>query len=254
MSFRIIGRLDVKSEFLIKGVRFEGLRKIGDPAVAAEKYFRNGIDELILVDNVASVYGRSHLGPLLERVAKTSFVPLTAAGGIRTLEDAQNLFASGADKVGVNTATFNHPQLISEIANKFGAQAVMGSIQARREGGTWICLAEQGRERTGWELGDRIHELVSLGVGELLVTSIDNDGVQGGFDLELAIFSAEASTVPVIIGGGCGNIGDVTRATAINKLSGVALGSALHYDKLDLGDLKNSLRVTKERESGFGVE
>lgn len=242
MSFRIIARLDVKSDYLIKGVRFEGLRKIGDPERAAKKYFTQGIDEIFLVDNVASLYGRNHLGPLIERVAKAAFVPLTAAGGIRSLEDADSLFKLGADKVGINTASFVNHTLISSIANKYGSQAVVGSIQARREGSSWTCLSEQGREKTGIELLDRIQQLVSFGVGELLVTSIDNDGVQGGFDLELARVAVAASPVPVVIGGGCGGVGDVMDVMKTRKLSGVSLGSALHYEKIDISLLKQAIQ------------
>jgi cyclase len=239
---RIISRLDVKSEFLIKGIRFEGLRKIGDPAEFALKYFISGIDEIFLFDNVASLYGRNHLGPLVDRVAKNCFVPLTAAGGIRTVNDAEKLFGLGADKVGINTATFDNETLISGIANKYGAQAVVGSIQAKKRDGVWECLIEQGRERTGVELVDRIHKLVDLGVGEIVVTSVDNDGVQAGFDLELAQTATSTSSVPVVIGGGCGSISHALEAAKISGLSGMSIGSALHFEKLDISELKAEIQ------------
>ena len=129
--FRVIARLDVKSENLIKGIRFEGLRKLGNPTEFAEKYYLEGIDEIFLVDNVASLYGRNHLGSLLEDVASKTFVPLSASGGVRSLSDAEELFSKGADKVGINTATFANAALIREIANRFGSQAVIGSIHAK---------------------------------------------------------------------------------------------------------------------------
>ena len=235
---RLIARLDVKSNFLIKGVRFEGLRKIGDPAIAAQKYYIEGIDEIFLVDNVASLFGRNHLGTLLERVARDVLVPLTVAGGIRTIRDAENLFGLGADKLAVNTASFSNPNLISEIANKFGSQAIVGSIQAQRLAGGWECLVEQGRDRTGVPLVDRIHQLVEFGAGELLVTSVDNDGVMGGYDLQLAEVAAASSSVPVVIGGGCGGIDDALRVMKIEKLSGLAMGSALHFGHIDISELK----------------
>jgi imidazoleglycerol phosphate synthase cyclase subunit len=238
---RVIARLDVKSDYLIKGVRFEGLRKLGKPSVAAAKYFQDGIDEIFLVDNVASLYGRNHLGPILAEVAKSAFVPLTAAGGIRKMQDAEKLFGLGADKVAVNTAAFENPNLISQIANKFGNQAVVGSIQAKKRGSEWECLTEQGRERTGVELAHRITQLIDLGVGEILVTSVDNDGVQCGFDLELAKFSATMSKVPLVIGGGCGSMEHVIDLMEVKNLSGFAIGSALHYEKLVIRQLKETM-------------
>jgi cyclase len=238
---RIIARLDVKSDFLIKGVRFEGLKKLGEPAEFANKYFTEGIDEIYLADNVASLYGRNQLGPLVERVARNAFVPLTVAGGIRSVSDAELLFELGADKVGINTAAFEKDDLISGIARKFGAQSVVGSIQAKKRNGDWECLAEQGRERTGIDLISRIHRLIELGVGEILVTSVDNDGVLGGFDVTLAEVSTLNSSVPLVIGGGCGSIDDVLEVAKISGLSGVALGSSLHYGRVQVSDLKSAL-------------
>ena len=241
LKFRIISRLDVKSEFLIKGVRFEGLRKIGNPAEVAATYFNQGIDEILLVDNVASLYGRNHLGPLLEEVAKNAFVPLTAAGGIRSEHDAESLFGLGADKVAINTASFSDTELVAKIAGKYGSQAIVGSIQAKRVNSGWECLVEQGRERTGVELVERIHTLIDMGVGEILVTSVDNDGVQLGFDKALAEIAVASSSVPVVIGGGCGSTEDVKDLLAFTTPSGVAIGSALHFGKFSVGVLKSEL-------------
>jgi len=244
---RIVARLDVKSNFLIKGVRFEGLRKIGDPASAALKYYEDGIDEIFLVDNVASLYGRNHLGSLLEEVARDVFVPLTVGGGIRNLGDAEELFGLGADKIAINTASFSNPSLITEVANKFGSQAVVGSVQAQRTLGGWECLVEQGRDRTGVSVIERVQQLTNLGAGELLVTSVDNDGVQRGFDAELAEVVAATSTLPVVIGGGCGGIDDVLEMVKIEKLSGLALASALHFDIVNLGELKAKMKQQHQK-------
>ena len=239
---RVIARLDIKSNDLIKGIRFEGLRKIGDPKTAAALYFENGIDEILLVDTVASLYGRNHLGPLLEKVAEELFVPLTVAGGIRTVDDARKMFRLGADKVAVNTASFGQPGLLSEIARTFGSQSVVGSIQAVRRGSDWECLVEQGRERTGVALRDRIRTLLDSGVGEILVTSVDNDGVRAGFDLELAETAVSLSSAPVVIGGGCGEISHATKAAEIAGLSGIALGSALHFGHVSISALKEQIQ------------
>jgi cyclase len=147
----------------------------------------------------------------------------------------------GADKVGVNTATFTNLSLISSIADKYGAQAVVGSIQARREGNSWTCLVEQGRDETGIDLIDNIHRLIAMGVGELLVTSINNDGVQAGFDLDLGRAAAEVSSVPVVLGGGCGSAEDVIEARRIPRLSGVSIASAFHFNKIDIRQLKQKI-------------
>lgn len=251
LKMRLIARLDVKSDHLIKGVRFEGLRKIGSPAEAAARYFSEGIDEIFLVDNVASLYGRNHLGPLLENVARSAFVPLTAAGGIRTLNDAETLFGLGADKVAINTATFSNSNLISEIASRYGAQAVVGSIHAKRASGGWECLAEQGREKTGVSVIERISQLIDMGVGEILVTSVDNDGVRGGFDLELATLAVELSSVPVVVGGGCGSDKHVLELVNAANPSGAAIGSALHFNLLNISDTRLQLEEVSQAK-GFG--
>jgi|688.fasta_scaffold180822_3 cyclase len=246
MSVRVIARLDVKSENLIKGIRFEGLKRIGDPAEAAARYFVEGADEVYLVDTVASLYGRNHMGPLLEKVAKKVFVPLTASGGIRTVHDAELLFGFGADKVGLNTSTFENQVLIPGIAEKYGSQSVVGSIHAKRINDGWECLVEQGRERTGVNLEKRIQQLIAMGVGEILVTSVDNDGVQGGFDTELAQVAESVCTVPLVLGGGCGSMAHVTDVLKQANLSGVALGSSLHYGKFTIGELKNEINKTSK--------
>ena len=251
---RLIARLDIKSEFLIKGIRFEGLKKIGDPVEAASQYYDDGVDELLLVDTVASLFGRNHLGSILENVAKRAFVPLTAAGGIRSLRDAEELFGLGADKVAVNTASFANPKLISEIANKFGAQAVVGSVHAKRGLDDWECLTEQGRERTGITVKNRIHHLIDMGAGEILITSVDNDGVQGGFDIPPAEMACETSTVPITIGGGAGVGQDILDLMGLDRLSGVAIGSLLHFDTLSVRDLKAILQNNEHRQGAHSAD
>lgn len=250
--FRIIARLDVKSDHLIKGIRFEGLRKLGNPADFAEKYYLEGIDEIFLVDNVASLYGRNHLGTLLEEVAAKTFVPLAASGGIRTLADAEELFSKGADKVGINSSTFADENLIQAIADRYGSQAVIGSIHAKRIGDSWECLIEQGREKTGVSVVDRISQLINQGAGELLVTSVDQDGVESGFDENLAHACAAVTTVPLVIGGGCGRADDVVRLSKIPGISGASIGSALHYNRVMVADLKAGIRSISESEVDLG--
>lgn len=245
---RLIARLDVKSSSLIKGMRFEGLKKIGDPAEAAIKYYEDGIDEIFVVDTVASLYGRNNLGDILEKVARNVFIPITAAGGIRTLEDAEALFACGADKVAVNTAGFKDTELLRKIANKFGAQAVIGSIHAKKVAADWQCLTEQGRERTGTLVLDRIGQLLEMGAGEILVTSVDHDGVQGGYDIPLTKAVERLSPVPITIGGGCGTMQHVAEVMSVGRISGISMGSALHFGNFSIGDLKEFLQQPKSEQ------
>ena len=175
---RLIARLDVKGSRLIKGVRFEGLRVVGDPSDSAIRYAQAGADELLYIDAVASLFGRNSLSGLLRQASSKVFIPITAAGGVRSVDDAAALLAAGADKVAVNTAALERPQLITELAEAFGRQCVVASIQARRtSSGEWEAMKEAGRERTGRDVAEWIHLLQELGAGELLLTS-ESDGTQ----------------------------------------------------------------------------
>jgi cyclase len=241
VMFRVVSRLDVKSEHLIKGVQFEGLRKIGVPREFAKKYFDTGIDEIILLDAVASLYGRNHLSALVEDVSQEVFVPITVGGGIRTLEDARKLFLSGADKVALNSATFSNPKLVTEIADKYGKQAVVGSIQAKKIGTEWFCLCEQGREKTDRNVWSHIDYLVGAGVGEILITSVDRDGTQKGLDIELVNKVVNHTNLPVIASGGIGRLSDIVESARVANISGVAIASALHYGNFGVREIRATL-------------
>jgi imidazole glycerol-phosphate synthase subunit HisF len=239
--FRVISRLDIKSEHLIKGVQFEGLRKIGVPRNFAKKYFDAGIDEIVLLDAVASLYGRNHLGSLVEEVSEEVFVPITVGGGIRTLQDAKQLFLSGADKVAINSATFSDSNLVSQIADKYGKQAVVGSIQAKKMGNEWFCLSQQGREKTNKTVWNHLDYLVEAGAGEILITSVDRDGTQKGLDIELVNKIVKHTSLPVIASGGVGLLSDIIEAADVSNLSGVAIASALHFGKFEVSDIQLAL-------------
>lgn len=239
---RLIARLDIKSGSLIKGVRFEGVRKLGNPSDFAQKYYVQGIDEIVFIDTVASLYGRPQLGTIVETVSNTVFVPLTVGGGIRSIHDAESLFQLGADKVAINSAGVTNPKLLNQIASTFGSQALVGSIHAKRRGTSWECLTEQGREQTGIDLRDRIRQLIDQGAGEILITSVDNDGVRRGFDLDLCDAAVSASSVPVVLGGGCGSVKDLLELRVRKNLSGIAVGSAFHYEALGVAEAKLAIR------------
>lgn len=239
---RLIARLDVKGSRLIKGIRFEGLRVVGDPWEAALRYALSGADELLYIDAVASLYGRNSLADLLRRTSKEVFIPITAGGGVRSVQDAAALLAAGADKIAVNTAFLQRPGLISELAEAFGSQCVVASIQARRTmPGAWEAMGEAGRERTGRDVLEWIDQLQQLGAGELLVTSVDQDGTCAGPDQPLLEAVAANVRVPLVFGGGFSDHDQLLTAWQNSNVSGLSLGAALHYQRLDLTSVKREL-------------
>ena len=182
---RIIGRLDIKGPKLIKGIHLEGLRVIGSPEKFAKKYYEEGIDELIYLDAVASLYGRNNLHYIVKKTAQEVFVPLTVGGGIRSVKDVNDLLRVGADKISVNTAAVKRPALIKEIAETFGSQAVVLSIEAKKQNNFWEVYTDNGRERTGLDVFEWSQQAIELGIGEILLTSVDKEGTQSGFDIDL---------------------------------------------------------------------
>lgn len=236
LRFRLIARLDIKGPNLIKGIHMEGLRIIGKPAEFARRYAEQGACELLYLDTVASLYGRNQLGPLLEETTAEVFIPVTVAGGIGSVSEAQRLFNAGADKVALNTKAIENPQLINEIATRCGSQAVCVSIEAKRCNGGWEAYTHCGRERTGRDAVKWAHEAVARGAGEILLTSIDQDGTGKGFDLEL--LEAIQLPVPVVISGGCGSPDHIAQAQA-RGADAVAVGMALHTGRYQVADLRH---------------
>lgn len=239
---RLIARLDIKGSRLIKGIRFEGLRVLGDPCDAAKRYASAGADELLYIDAVASLYGRNGLADLLRRTSREVFIPVTAGGGVRSVSDAAALLAAGADKIAVNTAALQRPELITELAEAFGSQCVVVSIQARRTAsGCWEAMAEAGRERSGRDVMAWIEYVQQLGAGELLLTSVDQDGTCAGPDLPLQHSAASIARVPLVLCGGFAEAKQILVALQQPAVSAVSIGSALHRDRLELNALKQQL-------------
>lgn len=248
---RIIPRLDIKGPNVVKGISFEGLRVVGKPDELARRYAEDA-DELLYIDTVASLYGRNQLTSLLERTTDEIFVPITVAGGISSKDDARRLFHAGADKVAVNTAALRRPNLINELAGSFGTQGLVCSIEAKRTASGWEAYTDNGRERTGRCAVAWAAEAVERGAGEILVTSIDQDGTRRGFDTEL-IAALTPLPVPVIACGGMGSIEDARKAYALGAC--LSMASMLHYNILTIGDIRNGLAKSqlpaeRERESG----
>lgn len=239
---RLIARLDIKQNHLIKGVHLEGWRKVGAPAEAAARYYDQGIDELLYMDVVASLYGRNSLIGFVEETARNIFVPLCVGGGVRSAEDADRLFRAGADKVAINTAAIADPPLLQKLSQRFGSQAVVLSIEAKeRETGGWECFTDNGRERTGRDVIDWARQARDLGAGEILLTSVDRDGTKRGFDTPLLEAVSAVTDLPVIACGGAGTPDHVSAALTSGHCTAVAMATTLHYDVFSLPDLRDSL-------------
>jgi cyclase len=235
---RIIARLDIKGPNLIKGIQLEGLRVVGDPHEHALRYYEQGADELLFIDIVASLYQRNNLSDIIKRAADRVYVPITVGGGIRSLDDVSTMMHSGADKVAINTAAIARPALLGEVARRYGSQCMVLGVEAKRVApGKWEAYTDNGRERTGRDVVDWVREAVSRGVGEILLTSVDQEGTRKGFDLPLVQQVCDAVSVPVTASGGFGKPEDIA-AVAATGVSAIAVADALHWKRMTLPEIK----------------
>ncbi len=241
---RLIARLDIKTENVVKGVHLEGLRKVGKPGALARRYYEQGVDEIVYMDIVATLYQRNSILEVVKEAARDIFVPLTVGGGIRSVDDIVLALRSGADKVAINTAATQRPEFIREAARAVGSQAIVLSVEAKQStGGWWEAQTDNGREHTGRDVLEWVVEAERLGAGEILVTSIDREGTRRGFDVELLRKVRERVSVPVIASGGAGNADHVAEVIDRRAADAVALASVLHYDDLPLPALREQLRA-----------
>lgn len=240
-NLRLIARLDIKAPNLIKGVHLEGLRVIGDPQEHARRYYQAGADELIYLDIVASLYERNNLTDLVRYTAENVFIPLTVGGGLRSLGDVETMLRNGADKVAINTATTKRPELIGEVAHRFGSQCMVLSIEAKRiGGGSWEAYTDNGREHTGLDAIEWARRGQGLGAGEILLTSIDQEGTRKGFDVELCAAVSAATSIPVIVSGGMGTIDHLVEVVREGGADAVAIADALHYNRMTLEQIRSA--------------
>ena len=239
---RIIPCLDVRDGRVVKGVNFEGIREIADPVEMAAYYNESGADELVFYDITASYEKRGLFTDVLRRVASQVFIPLTVGGGINTLEDFDRMLKCGADKVSVNTGAIRNPDIIEQGAKRYGSQCVVLSMDIKRVGGEFHVFAKGGREDTGLEAIDWIRRGVDAGAGEIVVNSIDTDGVKGGFDLEMLSAVCEVVNVPVIASGGAGKIEHfITLFKTLPKVDAGLAASIFHFGEVKIGDLKDAM-------------
>lgn len=240
---RIIPCLDVKNGRVVKGTNFQGLNDVSSPIELAKYYSANGADELVFYDITASYEERKLFTDILCEVAKNVFIPLTVGGGINTVDDFDRVLKCGADKVSVNSGAIRNPELIREAAQKYGNQCVVISADIKRVDGQFMVFAKGGRENTGMEAISWIKKCVELGAGEVVVNSIDTDGVKGGFDIELLKLVCEAVSVPVIASGGAGNIQHfVDLFNEIPDIDAGLAASIFHFGEVKISDLKEELK------------
>ena len=241
---RIIPCLDVKNGRVVKGVNFEGLSDVSSPVELGRYYSENGADELVFYDITASAEGRGLFTDILTQVSSTVFIPLTVGGGINTLEDFDRVLKCGADKVSVNSGAIRNPALVEAAAKRYGDQCVVLSVDVKRVDGVFRVFAKGGRENTGMEALDWIKRCVDSGAGEVVVNSIDTDGVKGGFDLEMLDKVCNLVNVPVIASGGAGCIKDfVTLFHTLPKVDAGLAASIFHFGEVAIQDLKQELKA-----------
>ncbi len=240
---RIIPCLDVRDGRVVKGVNFQGVSDVSSPVELAKLYSDSGADELVFYDITASVEGRALFTDILTEVARTIFIPLTVGGGINTLDDFDRVLKCGADKVSVNSGAIKNPQLIYDAAKRYGDQCVVISADVKRVDGVFRVFAKGGRENTGMEAVSWIKRCVDMGAGEVVLNSIDTDGVKQGFDIEMLDAVCDAVSVPVIASGGAGGISDfVELFKSVPKVDAGLAASIFHFGEVKISDLKKELR------------
>ena len=234
LALRIIPKLDIKGPNLVKGIHLEGLRVLGKPAQFAKYYYEQGADEIIYQDVVASLYGRNSLHDIISKTAKEIFIPLTVGGGIRTLGDIYSVLRAGADKVAINTAAHENPEFISQASRAFGKSTIVVSIEAiRQSDGTFHAFTDNGRNKTGREVISWAKQIVELGAGEILLTSVDKEGTGEGLNIELIRQVNSKINIPLVVHGGIGSYVHVLEAVVEKKMiSGISISSMLHYEYL----------------------
>lgn len=240
---RVIPCLDVSNGRVVKGVNFVDLRDAGDPVEQAQAYDAAGADELCFLDIGASHEGRGTIIDVVRRTAEVCFMPLTVGGGVRSAEDARALLLAGADKVAVNSAAVARPELVADIATRFGSQCVVASVDARRTGDHWEIFTHGGRNSTGINALEHAVRLAELGAGELLVTSMDRDGTRDGYDLELTRAIADAVHIPVVASGGVGNLDHLVAGVREGHASAVLAASIFHFGQYSIADAHAALRA-----------
>lgn len=244
LSRRLVVCLDVAGGKVVKGVQFESLRTMGDPAELASRYEVEGADEIVFLNISASSEDAAKLTETVSRAADTLFIPLTVGGGINSVEDAGRMLRAGADKVSINSASVLRPSLLTEAAERYGSQCIVASIDARKEGDAWRVFTSGGRKRTELDAVEWAQKCAELGAGEILLTSIDRDGTRSGFDIELTRAVAQSVHVPVIASGGGGGSADVIEVLTDGYADAALMAGALHDGTCTVNELKTAMQLS----------
>jgi cyclase len=241
-KIRVIARIDVKNEYVIKGIHLEGLRKVGNPNELATKYYNEGIDEIVFMDAVAAYYDRNSLDDIIQEACENVFIPITVGGGIRKIEDIQTSLNSGADKIAINTQAIHTPEFVSQASKIFGSQCIVLSIVAKKiSDDKWEAYMDNGREPTGKDVVAWAKEVERLGAGEIMLTSIDKEGTKKGFDIALNKAVSQAVSIPVISSGGMKDSDDAIELLKASNVDAFATASTLHYELEGVGSIKQKL-------------
>ena len=241
LTKRVIPCLDVKNGQVVKGKGFVNLKYAGNPVKLARKYYEDGADELVFLDIIASYEKRKTMIDLVEKVAKQIFIPFTVGGGISTIGDIRNLLKAGADKISINTATINNPNLIKEAAEKFGSQCIVVAIDAKKIKNKWEVFVKGGRQSTGLDAIEWAKKVESFGAGEILLTSMNKDGTKEGYDLELTRKISESVNIPIIASGGAGSLESIAKVFKEGKADAALAASIFHYKKYSIMEVKEYL-------------
>jgi cyclase len=242
LAKRIIPCLDVTGGRVVKGTKFLNLRDAGDPVECAKEYDRQGADELVFLDITASSDNRATMIEVVERTADECFMPLTVGGGIRSVEDIRAMLKAGADKISVNTAAIQNPDLVRAGAERFGSQCIVVAMDAKRAGRGWAVFSHGGRKPTGLDAVEWAQTVESLGAGEILLTSMDADGTKAGYDVELTRAISEAVRIPVIASGGAGRVEHMAEVLTAGKADAVLAASVFHFGQYTVADVKRFLK------------
>ena len=241
---RIIPKLEIKNDKLIKGIQFEGLRVIGDPVDYSKKFFKETADQLIIIDIVASLYSRENLFSIINNITNDIFIPVTAGGGIRSINDITKLLDAGADRICINTFALENINILDQISNIFGSQFISIMIEAKKIGNKYYCMKNHGRDNSGLELDKWINLLNKKNIGEIIIQSIDCDGMMNGFDKDIiAIVKKSNIKTPVVLGSGIGSYQDCLDVLENNFVSGLTISSALYSQAIKIKELKKELKV-----------
>jgi len=242
LTKRIIPCLDVREGRVVKGVKFVNIQDAGDPVALAEKYYIDGADEITFLDITASHEKRDIMIDVVRRVAERIFIPFTVGGGLRTAEDMRKMLLAGADKVSINTAAVENPQLVKEGSSRFGAQCITVAVDAKRKGDSWKVYTHGGRTPAGLDALDWMKNVEELGAGEIMLTSMDADGTQDGFDVELTRQAVEILSIPVIASGGAGSLDTISEVFIKADANAAIIASLFHYGKYSIADVKNHMK------------